>query len=94
MKTNKFGVLLAISSLPGNHGIGDFGRSGYEFVDFLKENGYRYWQILPLNPVGVANSPYMSTCSEAIDFRYRQLRYAQRKMFLLVGKFGIKHCKS
>ena len=37
MKQNKFGVLLAISSLPGNHGIGDFGRSAYEFVDFLKE---------------------------------------------------------
>ena len=73
METNKFGVLLAISSLPGNHGIGDFGRSGYEFVDFLKEKGYRYWQILPLNPVGVANSPYMSTCSEAIDFRYIDL---------------------
>ena len=73
MKTSKFGVLLAISSLPGNHGIGDFGRSAYEFVDFLKEKGYRYWQILPLNPVGVANSPYMSTCSEAIDFRYIDL---------------------
>lgn len=73
MKQNKFGVLLAISSLPGNHGIGDFGRSAYEFVDFLKEKGYRYWQILPLNPVGVANSPYMSTCSEAIDFRYIDL---------------------
>ena len=73
MKKNNFGVLLAVSSLPGSHGIGDFGESAYQFVDFLKEKGIKYWQILPLNPVGVGNSPYMSTCSEAIDPRYIDL---------------------
>ena len=46
------GVLLPVSSLPGNQGIGDFGIHAFEFIDWLKEHHYRYWQILPLNPVG------------------------------------------
>ena len=64
------GVLLPISSLPGRHGIGDFSVHAYEFIDWLKEHHYRYWQMLPLNPVGPGNSPYMTLCSEAIDVRY------------------------
>ncbi len=70
---SKYGVLLAISSLPGNHGIGDFGVNAYKFINFLAKNHYRYWQILPLNPLGPGNSPYMSTCSEAIETRYISL---------------------
>ncbi|NLB48956.1 MAG: 4-alpha-glucanotransferase, partial [Erysipelotrichia bacterium] len=49
---NKFGVLLPISALPGNHGIGDFSSGAFAFVDWLKKVNYRYWQILPLNPLG------------------------------------------
>ena len=67
------GVLLPISSLPGRHGIGDFSVHAYEFIDWLKEHHYRYWQMLPLNPVGPGNSPYMTLCSEAIDVRYISL---------------------
>lgn len=68
------GVLFPIASLPGKHGIGDFSSSAYEFIDWLKEHHYRYWQILPLNPVGPGNSPYMTLCSEAIDVRYISLQ--------------------
>ena len=42
----KLGVLLAVSSLPSRHGIGDFGQDSFKFVDWCKENNYRYWQIL------------------------------------------------
>ncbi|MCQ2776456.1 MAG: 4-alpha-glucanotransferase [Bacilli bacterium] len=73
MKNNKYGVLLAISSLPSDYGIGDFGVNAYKFADFLAKRGYKYWQILPLNPIGPGNSPYMSTCSEAIEPRYIDL---------------------
>jgi 4-alpha-glucanotransferase len=52
------GILLHISSLPGNFGIGDLGRSAYDFVDFLSDTGTKFWQILPLNPTGYGNSPY------------------------------------
>ena len=30
------GVLMHISSLPSNYGIGDLGEEAYRFVDFLK----------------------------------------------------------
>ena len=68
------GILLPISALPGNHGIGDFSIFAYQFIDWLKEHHYHYWQILPLNPVGPGNSPYMTLCSEAIDIRYISLQ--------------------
>lgn len=52
------GLLLHISSLPSNGGIGDFGPAAYDFANFLHEAGQRIWQVLPLNPVGYGNSPY------------------------------------
>lgn len=52
------GILLPISSLPSNHGIGTFGRAAYEFVDFLNKSGQKYWQVLPLGPVSYGDSPY------------------------------------
>lgn len=69
----EYGVLLPVSSLPSNHGIGDFGKNAYKFIDWLKRNNYKIWQILPLNPLGPGYSPYMSTCSNALDFRYINL---------------------
>ncbi len=52
------GVLLHISSLPGDGGIGCFGKDAYLFVDFLVQAKQKIWQILPLGPVGYGNSPY------------------------------------
>ena len=52
------GILLHISSLPSDYCIGSFGKRAYEFVDFLHKAKQRYWQILPLCPVGEGNSPY------------------------------------
>jgi len=52
------GILMHVSSLPGKFGIGDAGKSAYEWVDFLDKTGVKYWQILPLNPTGYGNSPY------------------------------------
>lgn len=54
------GVLLHISSLPGKYGIGRFGQAAYDFVDFLKETGQTYWQILPLTTTSYGDSPYQS----------------------------------
>ena len=52
------GILLHVSSLPGRHGIGDFGNSAREFVDFLAGSGQKIWQVLPLSPTGYGDSPY------------------------------------
>ena len=56
------GVLLHITSLPSNGGIGTLGRAAYDFVDFIKDSGMTIWQMLPLGPTGYAESPYQS-CS-------------------------------
>ena len=37
------GVLLHITSLPGPHGVGDFGPEAYHFVDWLVSAGQRIW---------------------------------------------------
>jgi len=52
------GVLLHLSSLPGPHGIGDLGPSARSFADFLARAGQRWWQMLPVGPVGYGDSPY------------------------------------
>ena len=54
------GILLPISSLPSKYGIGSFSKSAYDFVDWLKEAGQSYWQILPLVPTSFGDSPYQS----------------------------------
>lgn len=59
------GILLSISSLPSEYGIGCFDRAAYDFVDFLSEAGQTYWQILPLGPTGYGDSPYQSFSSFA-----------------------------
>ena len=46
------GILLPISSLPSPYGIGCFSQEAYDFVDWLKEAGQTYWQILPLGVTG------------------------------------------
>ena len=52
------GILLHVTSLPSNFGIGTLGDSAYRFVDFLHEAGQKYWQILPIGPTGYGDSPY------------------------------------
>ena len=54
------GILLHISSLDSNYGIGTFGKSAFDFIDFLKDSGQEYWQVLPLGPTGYGDSPYQS----------------------------------
>ena len=54
------GVLLPVSSLPSEYGIGCFSKEAYEFVDKLFEAGQGYWQILPLGPTSYGDSPYQS----------------------------------
>lgn len=56
---------MPIFSLSGKYGIGTFGKSAYEFVDFLERGGQSYWQILPLSPTNYGDSPYQSFSSYA-----------------------------
>ena len=49
------GVLCHITSLPEQKLS-----QGYRFVDWLKEKGFSYWQLLPLTPPDKYQSPYAS----------------------------------
>ena len=59
------GILLHPTSLPGPNGCGDLGSSSYHFVDWLVGAGQSLWQVLPLMPIGPADSPYMSVSAFA-----------------------------
>lgn len=54
------GILMPISSLPSPYGIGCFSQAAYDFVDWLRNAGQTYWQILPLYPTSFGDSPYQS----------------------------------
>ena len=60
MSKRAAGILMPISSLPSEYGIGCFSKSAYDFVDWLKAAGQSDWQILPLGPTSYGDSPYQS----------------------------------
>ena len=69
MKTRGSGILIHISSLPSEYGIGDLGPGAFRFADFLFDTKQRYWQILPLNPTSLFkdNSPYHTSSAFACN---------------------------
>lgn len=51
---------MPITSLPTRYGVGTIGKEAYDFADFLKGAGQKYWQILPVGPTSYGDSPYQS----------------------------------
>lgn len=62
MNKRSSGVLLHLTSLPGDYGIGDLGSDAFRFIDLLNAAGQSSWQFLPIGPTSSVfdNSPYMS----------------------------------
>lgn len=54
------GVLMHVSSLPNDYSIGSFGIEAKNFIDFLSESGFSFWQVLPFCIPDECNSPYKS----------------------------------
>lgn len=54
------GILMHISSLANNYGIGKLGKEAYAFIDFLIESKQKLWQILPISQTSYGDSPYQS----------------------------------
>ena len=70
MKTRErgAGILMHITSLPSNYGIGTLGKEAYNFVDFLVKAKQTYWQMLPIGPTTLGDNPdnpYSPTSSYA-----------------------------
>jgi 4-alpha-glucanotransferase len=59
------GILLHPTSLPSRGGIGDLGAEAHRFADFLSDAKQGLWQVLPLGPCGIGNSPYSATSAFA-----------------------------
>ena len=58
------GLIMHPTALPSKYGIGDFGNTSKEFIDFLKETSTNVWQVLPLGLTSLDEfSPYSSPSS-------------------------------
>lgn len=64
------GLLLNISSLPSDFGIGGFGWEVKEACDFIAKCGFHCWQTLPITAIGEGNSPYSSQSAFALNYLY------------------------
>jgi 4-alpha-glucanotransferase len=58
--TRARGILMHVSSLPGEYGCGSFGQEAVDFIDLLAACGYTYWQTLPFGVPDRSGSPYKS----------------------------------
>lgn len=67
MTRRSAGILLPVTSLPSEYGIGDFGPEAFKFADFLHDAGQKIWQVLPMTTIdpGCGNSPYSPTSAFA-----------------------------
>ncbi len=61
------GVLMHVSTLWGDYSEGAFSKSAKEFIDFLSECGFGYWQVLPFCLPDEYNSPYKSYSAFSIN---------------------------
>lgn len=87
------GVLMHISSLPGNTGIGTMGKNAYRFIDCLKEANQKYWQILPICPTSYGDSPYQSFSTFAGNPYFIDLETLADQGYLLKSDFeNVKWC--
>ena len=77
-KERRAGILMPISALPSNEGIGTLGEQAYAFIDWLKKAGMKIWQVLPLLPTGYGDSPYQSCASDALNFYFIDLKTLEK----------------
>lgn len=54
------GILCPVYAIPGEGARSNIGRDARAFVDYIASAGFKLWQILPLAPLGLGNSPYYS----------------------------------
>lgn len=66
------GILLPISALPAKD-IGNFGEVAVQFIEQCVKSGQRIWQVLPIGPTIIHDSPFYSPSAFAISPNYIDL---------------------
>ncbi len=66
-KQRDAGMLLHITSLPSDGGIGCIDEYAYKFVDILHQTQTKYWQILPVNYPLLHGCPYNCKSAFALN---------------------------
>ncbi len=61
------GIILPVTALPSEYGIGDLGAGARRFLDFLADAGQSCWQILPMGQPSGGASPYQTDSAFACD---------------------------
>jgi 4-alpha-glucanotransferase len=82
------GILMHLSSLPSSSGIGTLGKNAREFVDFLKNAGQSYWQILPIGPTSYGDSPYQSVSTFAGNPYFIEFEELEKKDLLKRSEYS------
>ncbi len=78
----KSGVLMHVSTLPGEYSCGSFGASAYEFIDLLAKGGFGIWQTLPFGMPDKYGSPYKSYSAFAGNPWFIDLEILEKKGLL------------
>jgi 4-alpha-glucanotransferase len=84
LNKRRAGVLLHITSLPGEGITGDLGSDAYRFVDFLHHTGVTVWQTLPLGVTHADGSPYQCLSAHAGNPDLINIDWLVAKNWLLV----------
>ena len=82
LEQRRAGVLLHITSLPGEGDNGDFGQEAYNFIDFLCDSGVTVWQTLPLGMPHGNGSPYQCLSAHAGNPAFINIKWLQKKGWL------------
>lgn len=67
------GILLHPTSLPSDFGNGELGPEAFRFIEFLAAAGQTVWQVLPLTPPLLGDSPYLASSAFALNERFVSL---------------------
>ncbi len=87
----KSGVLMHISSLPGEYSVGSFGNEAKYFIDLLQECGFTYWQVLPFGVTDGYNSPYQSYSAFAGNPYFIDLETLFEKGLITADELALSH---
>ncbi|MBQ8187810.1 MAG: 4-alpha-glucanotransferase, partial [Clostridia bacterium] len=76
------GVLMHVSTLWGEHSEGSFGQAAKDWIDFLCDCGFSYWQTLPFCLPDQYNSPYCSFSTFSVSPYFIDLPALQKEGLL------------